>query len=243
MLKIFLVIAALATSGNTFSSENNSTLNNNSAGQRVVNSEKQSCTFNGYLPSVERLRPTPKYRCSYDINVLADRISKFFTPSPKILELEKVSDLFSIHGLVSDYDSERVATYSAVLEGEGGWRMQLSVSEGFYPSDKGPPKFIPGPQPKRLDKFENSKRDVSLRISNESMSNIQEKCRNIGIYLNLIKANGWKNVKFLYAPDGGRSMSSMTWKGIMSFSMTPARGKYCEEDIFFSERPRQNHTP
>lgn len=96
------------------------------------------------------LRPTPTAVCVYDLTALYRRLMPLFTARPTNWSVEYVERLLGMPPMHTSYDSARIATYSAILSGAGGWELRVWVRDAYYPLDARPPRFVPGPRPRLL---------------------------------------------------------------------------------------------
>lgn len=106
------------------------------------------------------VRPTQTARCPYEFGELIERITKLSIDKDAVDSVETAERVFGIPDMTTSQDNPHVSSYQTWLSGKGGWRFQLWVTEGFYPSNTGPVRFVPGPHPKRLYGV----RDAKLRI-------------------------------------------------------------------------------
>ena len=112
-------------------------------------------------PGAIRLRLTRTASCPYDLAALYRRIRRLFTAAPDSLRVETIEHLFGLPAMRTAYDSERIADYTTILRGAGGWELRIWVREAYYPLDRRRrPRFVPGPRPRRLGDI----RDATVMI-------------------------------------------------------------------------------
>jgi len=110
------------------------------------------------------LRPNRTAICTYSFDELVGRILRFSSNTSLVDNVENVEKALEIPQMTTSYDSPRIASYSMTLSGPDGWRLLLDISEGFYPSNQGPPAFEPGVRAKRLFSAEKAKLWVAMTM-------------------------------------------------------------------------------
>jgi hypothetical protein len=138
--------------------------------------------------------------------------------------------------MTTSYDDPRIADYTAIMSGPGGWTLVVWVRESFVPINQGPAKFTPGLRPKRLDRFDNSTAMVDLILKTDQTEGpcpaetFGADARAAGwedvTWRDMVTDGGRPNPTFL-SPDGGRSASL-----VLSLSKPP-----CGSQIAFRKPP------
>ena len=95
--------------------------------------------------------------CDYKIDEVRRLISRLFRPSKNSkLRVEDIEGLFDLPEMTTAYDDPREAEYMMKVFGPDGWKLTVQVREGFFPTNHGLPKFVPGLRPRRLARFKDA---------------------------------------------------------------------------------------
>jgi hypothetical protein len=91
-----------------------------------------------------------------------------------------------------------------ILSGKDGWKLLVWVRESFYPTDKGPARFIPGLRPKRLFKVQDADLRVDLDILGGG-STPPVRCFPVSPFFDASLKAGWQDIEMKVPPptDGG----------------------------------------
>ena len=156
-------------------------------------------------PDTPNIRPFRKVECPYGFDELVARVTRLSINKSLPDSVETVEATFGLPKMTTAYDDPRIADYTTILSGKGGWRLLLGVTEAFYPLHKGPPGFEPGLHPKRLHKVE----DADLRVSIEFLGSVPKlgtiQCVPVSPIVDALLAAGWQDIGIGYQPptDGG----------------------------------------
>jgi hypothetical protein len=184
-----------------------------------------------------RLRPTPTATCSYTLKDLRSRIMQLMDGDASSLSAESLEKLFSIPPLTTEYDDPRDASYAVQISGADGWSLSLWITESFFPTNKGPDKFVPGLRPKRLDSFQNSTARVELFLK---VPRNGSPCPNEP-FLSAANRAGWKNVTTrAYVTDGGHAFPTFLSPDegrILTQMPLQLSPDICSTNLTFSKEP------
>ena len=160
----------------------------------------------------DAVRPTPTALCDYGLDEVRRRIGRLFIPSKSSkLRVEEIERLFDLPEMTTAYDDPREAEFMMKVSGLGGWKLTVHVREGFFPTNHGPPRFVPGPRPGRLDRFENAVSLVSFDLSSPRQDSEKPICP-IDPFVAAALSSGWIDItNTVIVTDGG--IPSPTFKG------------------------------
>ena len=236
-----LAFAALGMGG-VEASVHAETARRNTASKKVTMGAKP-CHFTGTHPNPPgtgpELRATPTYWCTYGAEGARQRFSAFFDTS-KGLEAEEVATALGLPKLPSAFDDPRIASYSAIVTGAGGWRYFLSVDERSYPLHSGPPRFIHGLIPKRLGGQGKSRKELEISFTIPRVENRSEReCNIIYSYYDAAGMSGWTYDSHpSFASEGHQADPVMIGPNGRTFSVSLASPKYCQATLLFGEGPK-----
>jgi hypothetical protein len=184
------------------------------------------------------LRPTRTAQCPYDFDELAARITKLSIDRHALDSVETVEKALSIPQMTTSADDTRFSSYSMSLSGQDGWKLLVWVREAFYPTNKGPARFVPGLRPKRLFSVRDAKLIVSLHLTAKVPGDDSLQCLPMIDMIKLIKSSGWEDVTRLgYATDGAQPSPAFKYAD-KSVILT---GGKCVENIDLVEIPSVQH--
>ena len=188
-------------------------------------------------PTSEHGSGKPEFICRYSSEDAYRRIGKLLDPETQSLKVEDVSILFGAPLLRTSDEGTRFQHYLTVLGGADGWRLVLSIFEGYYPTNQGQAKFVPGRHPKRLDGFENSARRVQIFFEEASpLKRDAAHCPRPPPFVSIAAAKGWAESKELIIPtDGGRAPPSLDGPRGRHLVVDIGFGFGCAQQIDFSE--------
>lgn len=170
-------------------------------------------------PLFDALRPTPIATCDYSLDEVRRRISRLFMNREKaILRVDNLERLLDLPEMTTAYDDPREAEYLMKVFGSEGWQLTIQVREGFFPTNQGEPKFVPGLRPRRLDKFENAVSLVIFDLRLPTMSIEAGSCPVEPFRLAAL-SSGWKDItNTVVVTDGG--IPPPTFKGPNATTVT-----------------------
>jgi hypothetical protein len=186
-------------------------------------------------PRLQGIRPTQTAVCSYGADELDARIKQLVTDQRAPYTVETIEKIFGTPEMTAVADEPREANYLMRLSGKDGWQMLVGVSEGFYPLDKGPAKFVPGPHPKRLDKFSNAWLNIQLGFVVLGEPPKPGLCMEVSPLLDEAIGSGWKYIiNRPPPPDGGPQYPALS-NGDKGLTITGERGE-CAQYIDLGQR-------
>jgi hypothetical protein len=197
-----------------------------------------------------RFRLTPTAVCAYDLAGLYRRLMPLFTAPPTAWSVDYVERLFGMPPMRSSYDDTRIADYAAILRGAGGWELRIWVRDAYYPLDARPPRFVPGPRPRRLARRDDATVMIDLFLS-EPRGTVPGAggCLSVAAALAGAFRAGWRDrSNEIVILDGPAPRYPAFGRGRRSFQLTfPMAGlsstqaeleATCAADMSFTQEPR-----
>jgi len=148
------------------------------------------------------IRPTRTAKCLYEFGELIERITKLSIDKDVVDSVETAEKVFGIPDMTTSQNNSHESSYQTFLSGKGGWRLELWVTEGFYPANKGPVRFVPGPHPKRLYGVRDAKLRIFLNITGWTPTPGQT-CMPISPLFDALTKAGWKEIPRSGPPSPG----------------------------------------
>lgn len=185
-------------------------------------------------PELDKLRPNRTAICDYDVDEVRSRIETIFHGKNSSLSVEHIEKLFAIPRMTTSYDDAHTANYLMIVSGASGWKLNISVAEGF--PDQGPAKFVPGLRPKRLDRFENSRAIVHLVLT--TVAGTGRACPSEPFVAD-VRAAGWEDVTWrVTATDFGQAPPTFSAPDGRSVQIMPTgfTGP-CQTQLWFVKPP------
>jgi hypothetical protein len=136
------------------------------------------------------IRPELDVRCPYSAHEFVDRIIQLSADKDAVDSVETAQKAFGLPRMSTSQNDPRVASYQMRVSGEGGWMAFLWVMEGFYPSNQGPARFVPGAHPKRLADV----RAAKLSISFDMPALPNNVCIPVSTLFDALTKAGWQEV-------------------------------------------------
>ncbi|GLQ49342.1 hypothetical protein ACFFJT_20490 [Dyella flava] len=202
---------------------------------------KPVCVEGSSLPSDPRLgvRPTRSALCPYDFDELVERITELSTDKRAIDSVETVQRAFGIPEMTTTSDDTRISNYLMSLSGTDGWKLLVWVREAFYPTNKGPDRFVPGLRPKRLFSVRKATLTIDLDFTGRLQAQVSPQCMAVTDLIKSLKGKGWKDVTLLgYATDGALLTPAFEF-GDKSVDLSQQPGE-CAENITLRETPSRH---
>jgi hypothetical protein len=136
------------------------------------------------------VRPERSVHCSYSAHEFVDRIIQLSADKDAVDSVETAQKAFGLPRMSTAQNDPRVASYQMQVSGDGGWMAFIWVMEGFYPSNKGPARFVPGAYPKRLADV----RAAKLSISFDMPALPNNACVPVSALFDALTKAGWQEV-------------------------------------------------
>jgi hypothetical protein len=153
-------------------------------------------------PGLSLVYPTPTAVCPYGYDELIRRMIHLVTDPQAVYSVETMEKTFGTPKMWTTYDDPRRSAYLIVLTGAGGWRLEVSVDEGFYPSNKGPADFVPGRYPKRLHSIHAASLDANFNLGGMDTSTGKERCFSVPVLIQALRDAGWHPDDSIHGSDG-----------------------------------------
>lgn len=184
-----------------------------------------------------KLRPVRTAQCPYGFGELSRRIVALSVDNDALDSVETVEKALAIPVMTTSYDHPRIADYLMVLSGTDGWKLVVSVREGFYPLNAGSAHFVPGLRPGRLGRVEDADLDINLDVASGSTASTSVQCVPATVLADALKKAGWLNdtLSFPVAPDGGGRSPHFSYgsKGVSWSTIETV----CVQNILLSQKP------
>jgi hypothetical protein len=196
------------------------------------------------------LRPTATAVCAYDLAALFRRLTPLFTAPATVWSVEYVERLFGMPPMRTAYDDARIADYGVILTGAGGWELRVAVREAHYPLDARPPRFVPGPRPRRLARLDDATVMIDLFLSQpRGIVPGASGCLSVAAALAGAARTGWQDRSMeMMIVDGPAPRYPYFGRGRRSFQLTfPMAGfdvtqsemeATCAANMTFNQEPR-----
>jgi len=182
-------------------------------------------------------RPLRTANCPYGLDEFIERVTNLSIDKNAVDSVETAEKVFGVPTMTTFQDDPRVSNYRTMMIGQNGWMSMLSVSEGFYPSNKGPVRFVPGMHPKRLYDVRDAKLRISLQMSGPSL--YHQTCIPVTPFFDALTKAGWKEMP--QSPKASVSDMLMHPKfqyGDKGISVQGVRGS-CTQDIELTQEPKK----
>lgn len=200
--------------------------------------EGPSHPVNTGLRNAAPLRPQRTAVCPYDFDEMVDRLTKLSIDKHSPDTVENVEEAFGMPQMTTSYDDPRIADYTTILSGQGGWKLLVWVREAFFPLNKGPDEFVPGLRPKRLSSVDNAKLIVNLNVLGPNGAD-SANCVQVSLLFDALVKAGWKDIE-MEGPgptDGGRRTPYFQ-HGRKTVGLGAVRGQ-CAANIYLGQAPRK----
>lgn len=189
-------------------------------------------------PLAPSLRPEPTARCPYGLDELAKRLTALLVDKQSPDSVETVEKALAIPEMTTAFDDPRDAEYDMDVTGKGGWKLRIFVVEAFYPTNKGPARFVPGLRPKRLYKVTDASLRVQLTL--DDLPKTVQCTPDATMLRNILAKAGWKEIWIRpLVTDGGRPDPSTTFRYENKSIVLPTACKNGEQGIFLEQKPTE----
>ncbi|MBE1162778.1 hypothetical protein [Dyella acidiphila] len=163
-------------------------------------------------PIIPKIRAIQTAKCAYGFDEMVSRITALATDKQSVDSVETVKEALGLPDITTGYDHSRIAAYALDMSGKGGWAVKLGVSEAFYPLDKGPARFVPGPHPRRLYKVTDAALEIDLRVfAFRPASAAGGQCVPISPLEDALKQAGWTKVRPRPSLGGGSTTATFQY--------------------------------
>jgi hypothetical protein len=183
------------------------------------------------------VRPMPAVLCPYGLDEFIARVTNLSIDKDIVDSVETAEKVFGVPAMTTDQDNPRVSNYRMMLTGKDGWMTTLWVSEGFYPSNTGPARFVPGPHPKRLYDVRDAKLRISLFMGGPTLNH--QTCVPVSPLFDALTKAGWTEIPHSgpYSPGDAERHPQFQY-GDKTVGVDGARGS-CTQDIEIVQNPKK----